>query len=1185
MRSPQLSTKYFVLIVIVLACAALSQVCTANLLTDPGFESFPADASYGSGAYNLYDWRFFSVGGANGTLQVVGNAQEGSRAIKLTRGAGVSDSGLDRDSNKIAAVAGHRYRASVWARSDTATNFTLSLAAFGSSGNWLGIQADRTTAAVGTTWRQYFVEFVAPAGTAQLNFAIRVPQPGSVVFDNCDVSDLTVLPTAPTITYPANETVDSFTPTIAFAGLPHTAYQAIVSNGSGTVWDSGTVNDTGFSLTCPTALAAQGSYSVKVRVQNSVGWSAYSTPSAFTTPAAPTVKITSPAEADVTTGTYVQVNWNSNSPTGISATTLYLDGRVWANLTFAQSYWLWSLTEGMHTLTATVTSAEGTATDTARFYYRAAPIAPAGNLYYYDLSYLWQMSVSDPVQTKKIWDITEALVALQGIVNRSGPRLFIRFWPEDDTWYDRMAGYTGTWLGGRSIVYSSGLNSLANLFSAFRNEYQGAVVWDPNVNATANVALTVAGADNLIPLRYDPTPGSIYDLLVNNGPRIPVQMDLTNKFTGFGTIWQTGLPSTGSKKNDAYVWARTKYLETGKSNPGLLNYAVDGYWIQQPTPGAFPGYALLSRDYVVQNKGFVFDLSVWGDEKPIDDPNQTLGLDLSTLRSILGAAAARATGMIHIVDAKPWPFKYCNYVYGGYSAGGSHEGVLFEWESERWWTAYNAYADADSYAPVDLTNASLWSQYPLPDRLTQNRRASLTELRKQGYIDAAYHVAPLNFLNIYIGDYDAAKWLVGLAAPLWDDPVRGQVPMSWGFDPNLIDRAAAQYAYYNMNRSANDSFIAGDCGSGYVNPSRLLSPRESGLADAKDLWIAHNLKYFRQTNTKMTGFLINGTAGPLGSNADDMFSKFSVDGIFSEPLWYPQGDHMSGSMPAMLMQKDLAMNSTTDASTIQAYGLQGATQFLNFRSVLMSPTYIRDTTNGIKSKDTTIPWATVDAPTYAALMKNFMGTAPDNRATYTFDTLVASCRAGNTISGSIGIRNDGWVTWSASGGQPVTLLVTWKQGTSVVKTQSVPLPRDVPSAGGIVIDAALIAPSAPGSYTLCYEMAKQGVGFSSLGDYAWEKPATVYQPLEGGSVIDVKSYPDGTLVTLQDGIVTAGTDELADGFYVEDEGRISGIKVSTAGTTGISVTRDDKVTIVGMLSVADSGERVLTGPTIVSRTR
>src|SRR3546814_12482960 len=46
---------------------------------------------------------------------------------------------------------------------------------------------------------------------------------------------------------------------------------------------------------------------------------------------------------------------------------------------------------------------------------------------------------------------------------------------------------------------------------------------------------------------------------------------------------------------------------------------------------------VVTRDWPVRNKSLVYDLSPWGDEQPLDDPDQRLGTDLETYKLMLEA--------------------------------------------------------------------------------------------------------------------------------------------------------------------------------------------------------------------------------------------------------------------------------------------------------------------------------------------------------------------------------------------------------------------------------------------------------------------------------------------------------------------------------------------------------------------
>ena len=108
-------------------------------------------------------------------------------------------------------------------------------------------------------------------------------------------------------------------------------------------------------------------------------------------------------------------------------------------------------------------------------------------------------------------------------------------------------------------------------------------MWDDRVPATSNVASTIAGCDNLLPLRYDPRDGSLYRQLTESEPHLEVKARLLNPdgsrlFTGQGTIPGTTRDSTGSAKNDAYVWMIEHYVRSGKANPQVMGYYLDADW-------------------------------------------------------------------------------------------------------------------------------------------------------------------------------------------------------------------------------------------------------------------------------------------------------------------------------------------------------------------------------------------------------------------------------------------------------------------------------------------------------------------------------------------------------------------------------------------------------------------------------
>ncbi|GGD77505.1 sugar-binding protein [Paenibacillus nasutitermitis] len=179
------------------------------------------------------------------------------------------------------------------------------------------------------------------------------------------------------------------------------------------------------------------------------------------------------------------------------------------------------------------------------------------------------------------YDYFKLATALQGLVNRKNADLYYLYesnyvakaegMDSDQFWLDELRKKKG-FLASRTIKTPQAFTELLDYFVS---SYNGVVVWDSNVPATANVASTAAGVKGWLPVRYDPAPESPYTELVVKR-KLPVKLNLVGKFTGQGTIPDTRLSSSGSAKNDAYLWAKAKYLDTGLTHSTLMAYALDG---------------------------------------------------------------------------------------------------------------------------------------------------------------------------------------------------------------------------------------------------------------------------------------------------------------------------------------------------------------------------------------------------------------------------------------------------------------------------------------------------------------------------------------------------------------------------------------------------------------------------------
>jgi hypothetical protein len=522
--------------------------------------------------------------------------------------------------------------------------------------------------------------------------------------------------------------------------------------------------------------------------------------------------------------------------------------------------------------------------------------AGPARIHTYDARWLQRLDLRDQAQATRVWDTMHVLAALQGRVNRDAPRLYLFYCDDfgvetDRFWWDWYRAEDG-WLRGIAV---ENVASIEELVLRFRERFDGLVVYDPAVPATSNAASTVAGCDRLLPVRFDPVEGSMYRLL-SGRLDLPVRVwlvhpDGSSRFTGSGTIPDLDEPSTGSAKNDVYRWALRRYLEAGRCGPGVAAYFIDAWWLREPRRARADMHTLSNHDYFISHRGFFFDLAPWGDEGPVDDPDQPLGLDRRTLLEVLHALHDRAGGkMIQLGGFVPWPFKYTTH--GG---AGRHQPVPAEWEFSRLISQFNIYKEADAANHGAMANASFHRHYPLADRYRQpNPRPGIDRWRTRGYVTSDGRVASRFYLGHYVGDYDSPSWLYKAVAAFWNDPDRGSVPLGWAFNPSLAQRAPQALAHAYRHATTNDFFIAGNSGAGYVNARALTVRPDSGLPSALELWRRHCQEWYQRWDMTITGFVLDGSAGASTETEFAIYRGFSPNGLGTH---FERGPAMRAGIP------------------------------------------------------------------------------------------------------------------------------------------------------------------------------------------------------------------------------------------------------------------------------------------------
>lgn len=600
--------------------------------------------------------------------------------------------------------------------------------------------------------------------------------------------------------------------------------------------------------------------------------------------------------------------------------------------------------------------------------------APPTTIEVLDARDLRRADVRRPENARRVWDSWHVLAALQGLVNRDAPRLYVlhsaEFGVETDAfWLDWLQGEDG-WLKNSQVT---GLTSVVHAVQRHRDQIRGLAVYDPQVPATANAASTAAGVEDLLPVPFRAEPDSLF-VHLRDHLGLPVRVWLVNpdgtpKFTGRDRIPDLDQPSSGSPKVDAHRWAVARYLAPGKTDPTVACYALDAWWLQHPDRGAVDLHTLPNQDWFIAHRGIFFDLSPWGDEPPVDEPTQKPGLDQAMLRELLLALTTRAPGaMVRIGGFVPWPHKYTTH-----AGAGRHEPVPTEWEFARLVSQYNAYFEADAAGLSAIANASFLQHYPLKERYAQpNRRPTRADWQRAGHLDAGGQVVPRLYVGHYVGDYDAPSWLAK-AVPAWaKDPARGRVPLGWAFNPNLADRAPQALAYAYRHATSNDWFIAGDSGAGYVNARALTVRPDSGLPSGLALWSEHCRRYFARWDMTITGFVLDGSAGASTATEFAAYRAFSPDGCGTH---FEKGPRLIAGIPTC-PERDLPDSAEAAAEVIarHAGGALNRARFLWARSILRSPSWYAEVSRLLHERHPDLPVTVVDPYTFFGLIRIQAGT-------------------------------------------------------------------------------------------------------------------------------------------------------------------------------------------------------------------
>ena len=599
--------------------------------------------------------------------------------------------------------------------------------------------------------------------------------------------------------------------------------------------------------------------------------------------------------------------------------------------------------------------------------------------------------VSRITDSRISYDILALVSTIQGIVNRDGQHLWIHYSQKHSEGDGMATADTFTdwfWLDYLTqedqFMYGKRIETITapgTLLRLFEDKINGLVVWDEDVAATSNVALTICGVEDLVCVRFDSKVNSLMSILIEDCD-LEVKHSLVNKFTGEkGTnIWDTETLSTGSAKNDAYIWAKEKYLDTGLCSSEYMGNVVDSYTYD--TKQVVTAYynlfveMITNKDFLVSKKAFIWDLYCLPDYIPNDDPYQDMGTDYRTAVKILYAQNIRQTtgDSTRLVGFPPWWLKYtdnCEMTYVPSESGQSamSEPVQTEWATTKLYGYFNICKDADAYGITGLCNASILCQTPLLDEYTQSGQYSVGNIDPEfANITSKEEIPEYTYLLIYMGDYDCGAWGNRFMPTYFNDPNLNTYPLCWPVTTGLLGRIPNVYNFMYTKAGINTYFVGGDNGFGYqnaefmdlrddlwnpdynnfVNNEPYLTQEEvSKLTGSVESYVEQSKKWYDFMDIDVMGFYISqvsmtGSVIEGGTNFIHRIAKMTPAGFAfttDKLTGYEMPHFTKDGIP--VIKEGQIMNDVTDSRNIG---------FKTERWVLKSPTWMKNYLDGMEDK-------------------------------------------------------------------------------------------------------------------------------------------------------------------------------------------------------------------------------------------
>jgi len=473
------------------------------------------------------------------------------------------------------------------------------------------------------------------------------------------------------------------------------------------------------------------------------------------------------------------------------------------------------------------------------------------------------------------------LTTLQGVVNRRKPALYFLYDQGADTPDER-------WLAGFDADKVTLHADALSLIAAYRDRAAGAIVYDPEVPDSINVATTLAGLENAVVATAEQA--ARYGF--------PIIEDLRARFTGQDKVqiyrWQlehlwprcehrllAGLPPTRVVDVAGVSWrevARETNEIRDSSNRAFLTFDLsqelggEAVYLRFADAFTFDGWGASVGGLVATADGAVIADFIPGtaDEEPfLFSGNSAIGGDQNRFadggnyfvyrfQPPAGTTSFTVTVdiwnqyLVTATDTAPSrrePVAYFrDYVVATRAMvvwldpNGEPGELLAEiFDRTASTTPYLGWFSNDvagEWGGVDLAAAHrvevFAADYYMNGTVHGGVRADIsTRPRRLKQASLANRI----YLTLTFGEGDNLQFCQRHLRELWDNPDRGRVPTNWTISPVLADAGPAIYRYFQKTATANDLLICGPSGAGYTYGGSWPGASFADYADVSERYL------------------------------------------------------------------------------------------------------------------------------------------------------------------------------------------------------------------------------------------------------------------------------------------------------------------------------------------------------------